>query len=410
MTTMPSGMVRLPPAVSMMLVVVAASSALLSIAGCTHSQQNGTGTGGKSGTGGAGGNGSTTDGGTPFGIAARPPVQACKPPASFASPEDRLSATGCLDPTDVKKAAASMIPFEVNSPIWSDGADIQRFLAVPDAAHIHVKDCAREPATCLPAFQGGTSEDDGHWGLPVGTVLMQHFLLGGKFVETRLFIHFQDLWYGFSYQWNADQTDALLVPENGLTASIVNSAGATQSWDFPNRSDCLQCHNNAAGGSLGLETRQLDRMMKYPSGVTANQIDTLDHIGMFDALVVRLAPLTDYIRDTSSANLQGRARSYLHANCAICHRPDGPFSAIDLRFGVTLATMNVCNIDPTLGDQAVVGAKRVFPAMPTKSVLLLRMQALDAQSGRMPPVATSVLDTNGIATISAWINSIMTCP
>ena len=96
--------------------------------------------------------------------------------------------------------------------------------------------------------------------------------------------------------------------------------------------------------------------------------------------------------------------------CAICHRPDGPYSAIDLRFGVSLTDMNVCNIDPNKGDQGVTGSKRVFPAMPDKSVLLLRMQALDKMSGRMPQLATSVLDTNGINTISDWINSIATCP
>jgi hypothetical protein len=385
-----------------LMVVVAASPALLSISGCSQSQQHpGGGTGGAT---------SVTDGGTTFGIATRPLVQTCKPPESFGSPADRLTATGCLSPTDAKKAAASVIPYEVNSPAWSDGAVIQRFLAIPDGGHIHVKDCSREPSACLTAFQGGTPGDEGHWDLPVGTVLMQHFLFAGKFLETRLFIHFQDLWYGFSYQWNSDQTDALLVPEDGLTTNIVNNTGGAQSWSFPTRSDCLQCHNNTAGGSLGPETRQFDRMMKYPSGVTANQIDTLDHIGMFDAAVVRRAPLTDYTRDTSAANLEARARSYLHANCGACHRPDGPFSAIDLRFGITLATMNVCNVDPILGNQAVAGAKRVFPAMPDKSVLLLRMRAADAKAGRMPQLATSVLDMNGIDTISAWIRSITTCP
>jgi hypothetical protein len=409
MTAVGPGQLGRPVPFSMMLGIVAASAAMLSISGCPQSQQNGTGTGGRNGAGGTGSTGSL-DGGTTFGIAARPMLQTCKPPASFASPVDRLSATGCLDSADARKSAASVIPYEVNSPVWSDGADIQRFLALPDGTHIHVKDCSREPDTCLPAFQGGTTDDEGHWQLPVGTVLMQHFLFASRFLETRLLIHFPDLWYGFSYQWNSDQTDALLVPENGLTASIVNNSGRTQIWNFPNRSDCIQCHNNATGGSLGLETRQLDRIMRYPSGVTANEIDSLDHIGMFDVQVARMAPLTDYNRDTTPANLEGRARSYLHVNCASCHRPDGPFSAIDLRIGITLATMNVCNIDPILGNQAVTGAKRVFPAMPEKSVLLLRMQATDSQTGRMPPLATSVLDTSGIATISAWISSIMTCP
>jgi len=337
-------------------------------------------------------------------------TQTCKPPASLDQPVTMLSATGCVDPTNPKKPAASMIPYDVNSPLWSDGADKQRFLAIPDGALIHVKDCTREPDTCKFAAQGGTTFDEGHWVLPVGTVLMKSFLFGGKFLETRLFIRFPDIWYGFSYQWNSQQTDAVLVSENGLTTDIVNSQGAHQSWYFPSRNDCLECHNDTVGGSLGLETRQLDRSFEYPIGFGANQVSTLEHIGMFDAPVVRQAPLTDYTRDTSPEDLDARARSYLHANCAICHRPDGNYSAIDLRIGVALDKMSVCNIDPNKGDLGVTGAKRLVPGMPNQSLLLLRMQAPDKMSGRMPQLATSVLDANGVDVISAWIQSITACP
>lgn len=370
------------------------------------------------GDGGSAG-GATSDGSAPsdgrpsaeiFGLTARVLPQTCKAPPGPDQPVAKLSATGCVDPSDARRPARSLIPYDVNSPLWSDGAAKQRFLALPDGATIHVKDCTREPATCALASQGGTTFDEGHWILPVGTVLMKTFSFAGKLVETRLFIRFPDLWYGFSYQWDGNQTDATLVSENGLTGAIVNDQGVTQSWYYPSRNDCLECHNDAVGGSLGPETRQLNRTFTYPGGVTADQLATLEHLDAFDAPVARLPALTDYTRDTAPADLEARARSYLHANCAICHRPDGNYSAIDLRVGVPLARMSVCNLDPNKGDLGVVGAKRLVPAAPAKSLILLRMQAPDRDRGRMPQLATSVLDRNGIDTIAAWITSITACP
>ncbi|MES1209940.1 MAG: hypothetical protein ABUS79_28725, partial [Pseudomonadota bacterium] len=182
-------------------------------------------TGGTAGTG-TGGAGMATDAGmdqttpspdagadgpSPFGIATRAAVQTCKAPMALDQPADKLSATVCVDATNPKKPAASLIPYDVNSPLWSDGADKQRFLALPDGAVIHVKDCTREPDTCKTVAQGGTTFDEGHWVLPVGTVLVKNFLFGGRFIETRLFVRFADIWYGFSYQWNSAQTDATLV-------------------------------------------------------------------------------------------------------------------------------------------------------------------------------------------------------
>jgi hypothetical protein len=137
----------------------------------------------------------------------------------------------------------------------------------------------------------------------------------------------------------------------------------------------------------------------------------LEHIGLFDAPIARLPPLVDYrLSGPLGPSAENKTRSYLHSNCGSCHRPDGNYSAIDLRFGVPLAMMKICNIDPNKGDQGVTGSKRLVPGDPTKSVMLLRMQAPDKKSGRMPQLATSVLDATGIGLVSDWITSITTCP
>jgi uncharacterized repeat protein (TIGR03806 family) len=354
-----------------------------------------------------------TDGG-PFGVPARV-HQTCLPPTVYDQPVTKLSATGCVDPTNPTQPAPSMIPYEVNSPLWSDGAAKQRFMAIPDGALIGVKDCTRDPSACLP-LPDGTTPPEGHWSLPVGSVLMKSFLFGGKFLETRLFMHYDGMWIGYSYQWNAQQTDATIVDQDGLTTTIQNGDGGTQTWYFPSRNDCFQCHNSVFGDSLGTETRQLNRTITYPNGVTANQLDTFEHLGMFDEPIPRLAPLADYTATTSTASLTTKAESYLHANCAICHLPGGTYDSIDFRYGTPLAMMNVCNVAPDKGDEGVTGAKRFYPGSPQKSVMILRMQApRTAPAGtnddvRMPPLATSVLDENGIGVLSQWIKGTTTCP
>jgi mono/diheme cytochrome c family protein len=257
---------------------------------------------------------------------------------------------------------------------------------------------------------GGTAPDDGHWELPVGSVMVKSFLFRNKMLETRLFVRFADQWAGYSYEWNDAQTEATLVDQFGANKPVMNDAGVMQDWYFPARADCMTCHHEAFGFALGLETIQMSRTVQYPSGVTADQVATLEHLGLFDAPVRPLTPLTNPSADTRPQTLTDRARSYMHANCAICHRPGGEYQGIDMRFGVALKDMDLCNVTPDKGDLGVVGAMRLFPASPAKSMMTLRMLAKDKKSGRMPQLATSVVDTAGVKVVSDWITSIKTCP
>jgi hypothetical protein len=68
----------------------------------------------------------------PFGIPARPERQTCRPPARESQPADRLTATGCVDSGDPRRPAGSLIPYDVISPLWSDGVAGSRRL-VPGA-------------------------------------------------------------------------------------------------------------------------------------------------------------------------------------------------------------------------------------------------------------------------------------
>lgn len=300
----------------------------------------------------------------------------------------KLSQTGCVDPSDPTKPAAGLIPYEVNTPLWSDGADKQRWMALPDNTKIHV-------------------EADGDWTFPNGTVLMKQFSVGGKRVETRLLMRHPDgIWAGYSYEWLDDGSDAVL-----LQAGKTKAVSPTQNWTYPSRSDCLECHTTAAGRSLGLETAQMNRQELYPStpvNRVSPQLDTLDHIGMFDAPLAANPPAL-VAPDDTTATVETRARDYLHANCSFCHRPSstgqGPS---DWRWQTAFKMTNTCNGAPQEGSLGVTGAMLIVPGAPSKSLVSLRMHALDAN--RMPPLATHVVDPTGTAVVDQWIQSLTACP
>jgi uncharacterized repeat protein (TIGR03806 family) len=351
--------------------------------------------------------------GPALGLAARPPNPTCRPPANVRTPATLLSQTGCFDPADPRRPAAALIPFTVASPLWSDNADKERFMALPDGKQIHVKNCRTDTAACRPVAQGGTPEDEGHFDFPDGTVLVKTFSLFNRRVETRLLVRFnRDTWIGYTYEWNEQQTDATVVEDSivGVTRTIRNPANAqrTQDWYFPSRAECLRCHVDAAGVSLGPELLQLNTDFTYPSGVRANQLRTLEAIGLFDAPLPQPLPAPLPLPTGTQGTVEQRGRSYLHANCAICHRPESNFPAFDLRYTTSLRDTRACNRVPEKGDLGVAGALILVPRQPARSLISLRMHTLGM--GRMPQLATSVVDTAGAAAVDAWIAQLPSCP
>jgi uncharacterized repeat protein (TIGR03806 family) len=288
----------------------------------------------------------------------------------------KLSATGCVDPADPTRPAAGLIPYDVNVPLWSDAAQKDRYFAIPDGATIDV----------LP---------DGDLDLPVGSVTMKTFYVQGRRVETRLLVRHQNgNWAGYTYEWNADETDAVLLPDR----KTVDVNG--QSWTMPSRGECLACHTAAAGRTLGFEQAQLNRTIRWPNGRDANLLDTLAHIGLFARDPGPAAGLPNL-----AAQPPGRA--YLHANCSYCHRPDGTGQGnADYRFETPLPDMHVCDVEPQK-DLGLADAKIVAPGDPAHSVLLSRMR--DPGPLRMPPLGTAVVDDHGSGLVEDWIHGLSSC-
>ena len=182
-------------------------------------------------------------------------------PAGPGTPDtipDNLVDTGCVDTNDPTQPASGLVPYATNATFWSDGADKLRWIALPDGTTIDV-------------------DGSGDFVFPSGSVLLKSFELNNQLIETRLLMRHPDgVWAGYTYEWNDTQTAATRVRGGKLR----NVAG--QSWIYPSEGECLQCHTSAAGFSLGPEIAQLNGDLTYPStGITANQLETLDHILMF---------------------------------------------------------------------------------------------------------------------------------
>lgn len=309
-----------------------------------------------------------------------------------------LSATGLFLDTAALAPHPGLVPYDVNAPLWSDGALKRRWIALPDGARIAFH--ATDP-----------------WTFPVGTVLVKHFeleLIEGDpasrtRLETRVLVHESAGWAGYTYRWNAAQTDATLLSagEDVLyTVQDPAAAGGSRTllWHYPSRTDCARCHTPAAGHVLGVRTGQLQRTFDY-GGTVDGQLRAWNHVGLFTTDLGDTAAFAAWADPSvAGAPVEARARAYLASNCAMCHLPGGPApGGLDLRHDVPAAGMNVVGVRPTQGDLGLVDAYRVDPFDRAGSVLLERLRRLDAT--RMPPLAHERLDPVAEAAVGGWIDA-----
>jgi hypothetical protein len=168
----------------------------------------------------------------------------------------------------------------------------------------------------------------------------------------------------------------------------------------------MRCHTQSAGFSLGLETAQQNGDHLYPqTGRTANQITTLNNVNILSPLVGANSSAYADPEDTNRS-LTDRARSYLHTNCANCHRPQGGTPvALDLRHDTALSQTGACNVAPTAGDLGIANARLIAPGEPARSVLLARM-ARRGDAYQMPPISSTVRDVAGEQLIGTWMGSL----
>ena len=331
------------------------------------------------------------------------------PPTPFPR---RLSETGLFASTTEHRAADGVIPYSINAPAWHDGAAVERYLAVPGEAQV--------------GYTSGPS-----WTFPDGTALVQTLSIEQSVgapdttapdtsdrdaakppatprrLETRVLLRQQGEWAGFSYRWDDEQNDALLVPRDGADATLPTADSAQQrSWRFPSRSECLACHSRAASFVLGLTEAQMNREHDYSSGAD-NQLRSLDHIGLFSgpppkppAELARLTDPRDPLQD-----IEARARAYLHVNCSVCHVAAGGGNArMELGLATPTGEMKLVGARPQHDTFGIESAMLVAPGEPDRSVLVRRLSQRGA--GQMPPLVSREVDVAAVDLLRTWISQL----
>ena len=337
------------------------------------------------------------------------------PPATKDAPPfpRKLSETGLFSDTATHTPEKGLIPYSVNSELWSDGATKERFIAIPGTAKIEF-----ETVTYPQPAPGSVPG----WRFPDGTVMVKTFSLEtepgkNRRLETRLLVaervagneeYGDQVWTGYTYIWNDAQTDAELADKQGVDMEYAvkkPTGDVKQKWHFPSRAECTMCHTVTAKYALGVNTAQMNRDHNY-NGVVANQLATLEHIGMFEkklpAPAEKLEKLVDY-RDTK-ADLDARARAYLHANCSHCHRKWGGGNAeFQLLSTLPLKDLGVVNVKPAQGTFDLKDPRYIVPGEPDRSMILHRMSHLGL--GHMPHIATNIVDEPAVKLIRDWIKA-----
>jgi putative heme-binding domain-containing protein len=340
--------------------------------------------------------------------------------ASAAFPR-KLSDTGLFASVKNHEPAPGVLPFSINAEQWNDHASAERWVALPGESTVRLYD-AEIPVPDTPYFKGTLF-------FPQDAVLVRTLSLemergqpqSRRRIETQI-LHYDDGdWYGYSYRWNDDQTDATLVAAGGaertLTIADRQAPGGKrkQKWHFPSRAECVQCHNGWVGFTLAFTEPQLAREHTYGS-IADDQLRTLKHIGIITptkapepkASDPKLALLPGQRRPRlvnpydPAADLSERARSYLHVNCSQCHDfGAGGTTMIVLRYSFPLEETKTVDVRPVQGTFDLTDARIIAPGDPYRSVLYYRMSKLGR--GRMPHIGSEIVDERGIRLIHDWI-------
>jgi uncharacterized repeat protein (TIGR03806 family) len=323
--------------------------------------------------------------------------------ADAASSPEWLSQTGAFDDLVSLSAAQALMPYGVQSPLWSDGADKRRWLALPEDGTI-----------------GFSAQAD--WAFPEGTVFVKHFAMALDEsrpeelhrLETRFWIAARDgEFYGAVYKWEADQSDARLLSEGASEElSIVGRDGTlrSQTYSYPSSATCGTCHSAAAGPVRGVRTGQLNGDYDYglargETEVLANQLQTFSGLGLFSepisdpAEYPELAAVSD-----ESATLEHRVRSYWDSNCSMCHDDSPSSPSWDARFETPLAEQGVLMATPRAGT-GPEDVRLIYPGEPERSLLYRRTNSTEP-GVRMPPILKNHIDQAYVDLLARWILSL----
>lgn len=319
--------------------------------------------------------------------------------------------------------ADTVVPYELNTPLFTDYASKLRTLWIPQGQQASVVDDEIQypvgtvisktfyypvaNGATLQASEGEKSLFSPEKGLPLDKV---------RLVETRLLVHQEDGWVALPYVWNEQQTDAVLEwAGDSMQLTVTGIDGSTEEKPFayiiPDANQCAGCHaeddSRQAVKPLGPKIRHLNRNFTYAYG-EENQLTHLIKAGLLTGLddVKSASQNALWPNGRPDETLAHRARSYLDANCSHCHNPKGAArtSGLFLTMDTPLdATLGLCKRPIAAGKGAGNRPVDILPGHADQSILTYRMETLEPGE-MMPELGRSLSHTKGVALVSEWIN------
>lgn len=276
---------------------------------------------------------------------------------------------------------ARVIPYALNTALYSDGADKLRYIFLPDGETMTATD------------EGGLLD------LPVGSAIIKTFAFGEgedqRYIETRLLLHRADGWLALPYKWNEDQTEAKLALV-GARMELERPDGQVISYQIPNKNQCKQCHvKDSTVTPIGPKSRNLSK------GWLSAQMQA----GRLKAMPAVHDTVPHWEERREISDLDALARGYLDVNCAHCHQPGGSASnsGLDLRWEQDEAHAIGIRKPPVAAGRGAGGHKvSIAPGNPDASILVHRMSSTEPGVA-MPELGRSTNDPEGIAVIRRWV-------
>lgn len=307
-------------------------------------------------------------------------------PASCAAdtllPSSELVCTGLYADIAAKVTAPGVLPYAPAVPLWSDGAEKQRWISLPPAGVID-----------------NTTPTE--WIFPTGTKVWKEFSKEGRRVETRLWqkVH-ERYWVDGTYLWNEDESAATLF----MGGDIALADGAT--YHVPTQDECQKCHRGRTDRILGF-----DQVLLGLPGAAGLTLDTLVQQGK---LSVPPASTNLTIGDDGTG-AAAPALAWLHVNCGTtCHNSNSSSTAYSAGMLLRLDPMlldgrpvgGFDQLTTTVGVATQtpdwIGMIRIVPGAPEQS-LLYQLISHRGAGMQMPPIATSVVDDADDALVESWI-------
>jgi uncharacterized repeat protein (TIGR03806 family) len=271
-------------------------------------------------------------------------------------------------------------PYEVSTPLWSDGAEKLRFIYLPQGTRLE-------------------ADGEGLLRFPVGAAIIKTFAFGEgaarRLIETRVLLHRAGGWVALPYRWNAAQTDATLALAGGRL-ELVTPAGEAISYAIPNKNQCKACHSKDGQViPIGPKARNL----------SAAWLGAMQRSGALDAVPQGAGSLPLWEARKPSDPAAPLARAYLDVNCAHCHQPGGSASnsGLDLRWEQHDPHAYGLFKRPVAAGRGA-GNKEfaIRPGAPEDSILLYRMESTEPGIA-MPELGRSSVDHEGVAVVRRWI-------